>query len=105
MENISIEQIRKDLKLIKEFYEYRLEFNNRKLKFETYIVGKVKLYNKLVKFSSCHFQYIYYNLYVKGTTQNELAEKMCYSLETVSRINNKLIKFFYSIMNIPDFVV
>ncbi len=67
--------------------------------------GKVQLYNQMISFVPLYLNQIYYNLYILGLTQEALSEKSCYSLEYISRLNSKLVDFFYSMMNLPDFVI
>ena len=105
MGQISEDQIRRDLKLIREFYKYRLEFEKTKAKPNSYFIGKIKTYNKLIKFAPIQLQSIYFNLYIHGDTLEVLADKMCYAYVHLQRLHKRIIDYFYSIMNVQDFVV
>lgn len=104
-EKISITQVKKDLSLIKDYYMYEKEFGKTNENLTAFFAGKIKLYNRMVKFTPIPLQVLYFNLYVNGLTQESLANKMCYTRETVNNFNKRLINFFHSMMNINDFVI
>ena len=43
--------------------------------------------------------------YIHGDTLEVLADKMCYAYVHLQRLHKRIIDYFYSIMNVQDFVV
>lgn len=97
---IKIENIRKDLKDIRYYYSYRNDILNA-VEFcgESKFTDKVKLYNRIISHAPINLYHLYYNLYISGYTQEALSNKLCYSLEYVSRLNSKLLLFFMEELN------
>jgi hypothetical protein len=101
---LSLETIREDLKHIKYYNAHKemfLEMSNSVGNMD--ILNKIALYNKCICSASPQLYDIYVSLYLKTCTQNELAERIGYSFEYVSKLNTKLIKFFQSVIKIEDY--
>ena len=93
MLNASI--IRKDLKDIKYYYSRKELFDScmdevGKLS----MTEKVSKYNKAICSAPPRLYDLYVTLYLKNNTQESLADRLCYSLVYISKLNSDLIKFF-----------
>ena len=91
---LSVETIRKDLKDIRYYYSRKdifdeVEYNVGK----TLMLEKIEMYNKAVCSAPIQLYDIYISLYLHNNTQESLSEILGYTLETISRLNSKLVKF------------
>ena len=88
--------IREELKEIRYYM-------SRKSAFEkvTSSVGKniieqrIAIYNEFVCDAPPRLYDLYISLYLDNNSQESLAEKLGYSIETICRLNTKLINFFH----------
>lgn len=103
-EKISKEQVRSDLKNIRYYYVYHREIEKARQDCYLNFVNKVKLYNQMIAFASLPLYKVYHELYIVGSTQEVVSEKLNFSTEYISKFNARLIDFFYSMMSLPDFV-
>ena len=104
-EKISKEQIRSDLKNIRYYYLYHREIEKARQDCNLNFISKVKLYNQMIAFASVPLYKIYHQLYILSETQESTSDKLKYSVEYICKLNSKLIDFFHSMMNLPNFVI
>lgn len=87
-------EIRKDLKDIRYYYSRQEQFDGVKESVgENDILAKIAIYNSIVCKASPRLYDLYVSLYLQNNTQLSLSDKMGYSIEYISRLNCKLIKF------------
>lgn len=94
-------------KYIKEDLQNIRYYFSRKEKFDKVSdsIGKnefsetVKKYNEAICLAPPKLYDLYISLYVENNTQESLAEKLGYTFEYISRLNSKLVKFFYERLN------
>lgn len=104
-EKISMIDIRQDLKFIQKYYIHKKQLDNAETIEAMHFIYKIKIYNQLIRFAPPMLCLLYKSLYIEGHTQESLAAKSCYAIEYISKLNLRLISFFYNIMNTKDFVI
>ena len=104
-EKISKEQIRDDLKSIRYYYLHYRDIEKARQDCHLNFVSKVELYNQMIAFACVSLYKVYHELYIVGQTQEVASEKLHFTVEYISRLNIRLIAFFYAMMNLPDFSV
>ena len=91
---LSLKTIREDLKEIRYYYT-RKEIFDEALKEvgANLVLEKAKKYNEVMKTASPQAYDIYFNLYVKGYTQEALADMLNYTPEYIRIWNKRLLLF------------
>lgn len=87
--------IRNDLKEIRYYYS-RLSVFDKALENvgKNVILEKIEKYNKAICLATPRLYDLYVSLYLQNNTQDSLSEKLGYTIETISRLNSQLVKFF-----------
>ncbi len=89
------EDIRKGLKAIRNYYIYKKSLNDAEQYLgDLYFINRVNLYNTIIKFCTPRLYLLYKNLYIDDFTQELYADKTCYSVEYISKMNQNLVEFF-----------
>ena len=82
---MTLNEIRQQLKTIRLYYMNKARFS--------------AAFDTLVSTAPLDLYYIYYELYVKGLTQEATAEDLNYSTEYIRQKNKKLLLFLQSKLN------
>ena len=96
---MTLNEIRQQLKTIRLYYANKARFSNA---FDTLPHTVKELADKYAAIVSCaplDLYYIYYELYVKGLTQEATAEDLNYSTEYIRQKNKKLLLFLQQKIN------
>lgn len=94
------DQIRRELRDIRYYYSKKNMFDAAfKETGGNNITELVQKYNLSIKEASPRLYDIYISLYMKGNTQEGVAEEILYSSFYVYKLNNKLVKYFYKKFN------
>lgn len=92
----TVNKIREELKEIRYYMSRKSIFEkSESCVGKNSIENKIALYNQFICDASPRLYDLYVSLYLENTTQETLSDKLGYSLEYISRLNSKLIKFFY----------
>lgn len=93
---MTLNEIRQQLKTIRLYYASKARFSAA---FDTLPHSAQELaekYAAIVSTAPLDLYYIYYELYVKGLTQEATAEDLNYSTEYIRQKNKKLLLFLQS---------
>ena len=96
---MTLNEIRRQLKTIRLYYTNKARFSDA---FDTLPHAVKELADKYASIVSCaplDLYYIYYELYVKGLTQEATAEDLNYSTEYIRQKNKKLLLFLQGKLN------
>ena len=85
--------IRNDLKDIRYYYSRKKVFDGSCVG-ENQILNKIKVYTQAICDASPRLYDIYVSLYLGNHTQESLSKHFGYCIETISRLNSGLLKFF-----------
>lgn len=90
----TLDNIRDDLKEIRYYYSRKKMFDDAfKLIGANSVVAKAQLYNEICKTASPQLFDIYYQLYIKGYTQEGIASEIGYSSKHIQKLNKQLLLF------------
>ena len=100
---LSEEEVRNDLNDIKYYYSRKDLFDEVSDSIGSIkMLEKIELYNKAICNANPRLYDVYVSLYLKNERQDLLADKLGYTLEYVSRLNTKLIRFFQENINYEE---
>lgn len=87
--------IREDLKNIRYYYSRQAVFNKAlNCVGKNTIMATIEKYNSAICSAPPRLYDLYVSLYLENNTQDSLSDKLGYTIETISRLNSQLIKFF-----------
>lgn len=95
---MTIEKIRKDLKNIRTYYADREVLDAAFRILPHRVKGLVDFYAKMISEVPLELYKVYYELYVRGLTQEAAAEELNYCTEYVRMKNKELLMYFQSKM-------
>lgn len=91
---ISLATIREDLKNIRYYYSRQAIFDKSVESVgKSTILEKIEMYNKAVCSAKPILYDLYVSLYLENNTQDSLSDKWGYTVEHISRMHTKLVKF------------
>ena len=92
---MTLATIREDLKDIRYYYSRQKVFDKALISVgENIISAKIKRYNDAIRQAPPRLYDLYVSLYLENNTQDSLSEKLGYTVETISRLNSQLVRFF-----------
>lgn len=98
---VTLEKIREDLRDIKYYCARKKMFEEASVSIgKNTVLDKVKQYNECVCSAPPRLYDLYVSLYLGNNTQESLSEHMGYSVEYISKLNKRLIKFLQN--NLKD---
>jgi len=87
--------IRDDLKDIRYYFSRQAVFDKALESVgKNAILEKIAIYNNAICSAPPRLYDLYVSLYLQNNTQDSLSEKLGYTIETISRLNSQLVKFF-----------
>lgn len=87
--------IREDLKNIRYYYSRQSVFDTTvECVGKNKILGRLQMYNDAICEAPPKLYDLYVSLYLHNNTQDSLSEKWGYTIEHISRMHSKLVKFF-----------
>ncbi len=95
---MTTKQIRDELKEIKYYYS-RKDFIDK----SSQTIGKnniyalVEKYNKAICDAPCRMYDLYVSIYKENNTLESLSDNICYSVEYVAKLHQKLVKYFQKV--------
>ena len=95
---MTIEKIRKDLKNIRTYYADREVLDVAFQLLPHRVKGLVDFYAKMISEVSLELYKVYYELYVRGLTQEAAAEELNFCTEYIRMKNKELMMYFQSKM-------
>ena len=90
---MTLNEIRQQLKAIRLYYTNKARFSNAFDILPHKATELADKYAAIVSTAPLDLYYIYYELYVKGLTQEATAEDLNYSTEYIRQKNKKLLLF------------
>ena len=97
---MTLNEVRADLRDIKYYYARRKMFDQTScIVGKNAIMEKVEMYNACVCSAPPRLYDIYVSLYLNNHTQESLSDNIGYSVEYISKLNSKLIKFLQKNLN------
>jgi len=95
MKEITIREIKQDLKDIRYYYSRKkaLDEGFRSIGYNE-VVKKSEIYNELIKTASPELFDLYFALYINNHTQDSWSDSMCIARETVNVMNKRLLQYF-----------
>lgn len=97
---MTLNEIRKELKEIRYYYSRKNVFDKEVESIGVNSICKrIEVYNKIACLAPPRLFDLYITLYKENNTQESLADKLGYSSEHISRLNNELVRFFYKKIN------
>ncbi len=93
---MTIEKIRKDLKNIRTYYADREVLDAAFRILPHRVKGLVDFYAKMISEVPLELYKVYYELYVRGLTQEAAAEELNYCTEYIRMKNKELLMYFQS---------
>lgn len=91
---LTINQVREDLKEIRYYYSMQDLFDSAANTIKPLaLLNKVERYNAVIKTAPARLYILYIELYVKNTTQRELAYAWGYERVYITELNKRLIKY------------
>ena len=92
---MTADSIREDLKDIRYYFSRQKVFDKALgCVGKNAILDKIEMYNSAICLAPPRLYDLYVSLYLENNTQESLSDKLGYALETISRLNSQLIKFF-----------
>ena len=91
---MTLNEIRTQLKTIRLYYSDKAVFDAAFKVLPHKVAELVKKYADMVKSAPLELYLIYFELYVKGQTQEGTAESLGYSAEYIRQKNKKLMEYF-----------
>ena len=96
---MTLNEIRQQLKTIRLYYTNKARFSAAFDALPHTVKGRAEKYAAIVGTAPLDLYYIYFELYVKGLTQEATAEDLNYSTEYIRQKNKKLLLFLQSKLN------
>lgn len=96
---MTLNEIRQQLKTIRLYYTNKARFSAAFDALPHTVKELADKYAAIVSCAPLDLYYIYYELYVKGLTQEATAEDLNYSTEYIRQKNKKLLLFLQSKLN------
>ena len=96
---MTLNEIRQQLKTIRLYYMNKARFSAAFDTLPHTVKELAEKYAAIVSTAPLDLYYIYYELYVKGLTQEATAEDLNYSTEYIRQKNKKLLLFLQSKLN------
>lgn len=96
---MTLNEIRQQLKTIRLYYMNKARFSAAFDILPHNVKALVDKYVEIVCAAPLDLYYIYYELYVKGLTQEAAAEELNYSAEYIRQKNKKLLLFLQKELN------
>ena len=96
---MTLNEIRRQLKTIRLYYTNKVRFSDAFDALPHTVKELVDKYATIVSGAPLDLYYIYYELYVKGLTQEATAEDLNYSTEYIRQKNKKLLLFLQGKLN------
>ena len=91
---LTINQVREDLKEIRYYYSMQELFDSAANTVKPIaLLDKVERYNAVIKTAPARLYILYIELYVKNTTQQDLANSWGYERVYITELNTKLVKY------------
>lgn len=91
---VTLKNIRDDLKKIKYYYARKEMFDKA---FESTgnneVINIVSKYNDIIKSATPKLYELYVYLYLQNMTQEDVADKLCYTTEYIQMLNKQLLLF------------
>ena len=97
---MTLNEIRQQLKTIRLYYTNKARFSAAFNTLPHTVKELADKYAAIVSTAPLDLYYIYFELYVKGLTQEATAEDLNYSTEYIRQKNKKLLLFLQSKLNI-----
>ena len=92
---MTVDSIREDLKNIRYYFSRQKVFDKAlSCVGRNAIQDKIDMYNNAICLAPPRLYDLYVSLYLENNTQESLSDKLGYALETISRLNSELIRFF-----------
>ena len=96
---MTLNEIRQQLKTIRLYYTHKARFSATFDALPHTVKELADKYAAIVSCAPLDLYYIYYELYVKGLTQEATAEDLNYSAEYIRQKNKKLLLFLQKELN------
>ena len=96
---MTLNEIRQQLKTIRLYYTNKARFSATFDALPHTVKELAEKYAAIVSTAPLDLYYIYYELYVKGLTQEATAEDLNYSTEYIRQKNKQLLLFLQSKLN------
>ena len=96
---MTLDEIRQQLKTIRLYYTNKARFSAAFNALPHTVKELAEKYAAIVSTAPLDLYYIYFELYVKGLTQEATAEDLNYSTEYIRQKNKKLLLFLQSKLN------
>ena len=96
---MTLNEIRRELKTIRLYYTNRARFSAAFESLPHSVTELADRYAAMVNFAPLDLYLIYYELYVKGLTQEAAAEELNYSTEYIRQKNKRLLLFLQQKIN------
>ena len=96
---MTLNEIRRQLKTIRLYYTSKARFSAAFNTLPHNVTELAKQYAAMVKSAPLDLYLIYYELYVKGLTQEAAAEEMNFCTEYIRQKNKRLLLFLQSKFN------
>lgn len=94
MPEMDYKTIRRDLLDIRFYYTYRKDLTEAaSVIYENAVSRKVEKYNRAVVNAPIRLYHLYYELYVKGNTQQLFADTYCFCVDYIKQLNQQLIEY------------
>ena len=94
--NITMHQVRADLREIRYYYEMKEFFDSVSAKaMPISLLKKVSTYNEVMKFAPGRLFVVYAGLYLENHSQAGLAKEWNYSKEYIQELNQMLVEFLF----------
>jgi hypothetical protein len=91
---LTINQVREDLKEIRYYYSMQDLFDSAANTVKPIaLLNKVERYNAVIKTAPARLYILYIELYVKNTTQSDLANAWGYERVYITELNTKLVQY------------
>ena len=97
---MSLNEIRQQLKTIRLYYTHKARFSDAFDSLPHTVKELVDKYAAIVSTAPLDLYYIYYELYVKGLTQEATAEDLNYNTEYIRQKNKRLLLFLQQKINV-----
>ena len=97
---MTLDEIRQQLKTIRLYYTNKARFSAAFDALPHNVTQLAETYAKIVNGAPLDLYYIYYELYVKGLTQEATAEDLNYSTEYIRQKNKRLLLFLQQKINV-----
>ena len=93
---MTLEEIRKDLKTIRLYYADKAKMDAAFQVLPHKTADLVRSYAEVIRDAPLDLYRIYFELYVKGLTQEAAAEELNYCTEYIRQKNKRLLEYFQS---------